>query len=298
MKRLFAVIPILFICFALNAQDRRWDSALDQYQQICEECISIRSRYASGEAVQAASVASLLSRLANLRNTLKEAEGQMTPAQRLRFEAIRLRYEEVFGTPRSTFLLPSLPALSSVSESQNLPGLNPPHYVSPSNRRPAKYVQPGTPQFGFLFYTGVPDLYCGTVITLSFADQLFGIFAKADVSIPYVRGEYECLSDGTTAGGFIWTSGDESLSRWSVTAGITVTPSQLISIYAGGGYGSRNVLWQDISGRWATVSDRSLTGFSADAGIIFNLNRFSIIAGVSTIGINNVSAELGLGIRF
>ena len=297
MKRLFAIIQILFFCLCLHAQDRLWDAALDQYQQICDECISIRSRAAAGESVQMASMTQLLSRLSSLRKTLKDAEGQMTPAQRLRYESIRMRYEEVFGARRHDFSLPAMSMQSGFAEPLHLVSLAPEEYIVPIPNRP-ELIPAGQPQFGIILYTGVPDMYYGTMLRLSFAGKPVGAFAKASLSLPYIRGAYECQSDGTTEGGYIWTSGDETLSRWSATAGITVTPLPLLTFYAGGGYGTRSVLWKDVAGRWATVSDRSCSGLSADAGVIFNLNRFCLMAGVSTIGFSNFSAEFGAGISF
>ena len=89
---LFLLLPA-----ALGAQELKWDAALGQYQRICDECIMLRMRAVSGEAIEASELTSVLARLASLKQTLQDARGQMTPAQRLRYEAIRLRYEEVFG---------------------------------------------------------------------------------------------------------------------------------------------------------------------------------------------------------
>lgn len=294
VKHLFAVILLSIACISLHAQDRRWDAALDQYQQICDECIDLRARSASGERIQAASVAQLLSKLSSLRNTLQEAKGQMTPAQRLRFESIRMRYEEVFGGPRAERLPqvdPSawLPLL--VETPQSMFVQYPSQFFGSM-----PFIAPAAPDFGIILYAGVPDMYYGGMLMLQ--GKRFGGFVKGSLSIPYTRGEYECFSDGTTPGGYIWTSGAERLSRWSVTAGATYTPWHFVTVYAGGGYGSRQLLWQDVSGRWATVSDRSVAAFAADAGLVFNLGSVSVLAGASTIGFRNITAEFGIGLRF
>ena len=126
----------------------------------------------------------------------------------------------------------------------------------------------------------------------------FGGFVKGSLSIPYIQGEYNCLSDGTKPGGYIWTNGAERLSRWSITAGATYTPWRFMTVYAGGGYGSRQLLWQDVSDLWATVADRSVLGLAADAGLVFNLGPVSILAGASTIGFSNIAAEFGIGLKF
>lgn len=294
MKRLFASILLSIICIGLYAQDRRWDAALDQYQQICDECIDIRARSAAGERIQASSVAQLLAKLSSLRGTLQDAKGQMTPSQRLRFESIRMRYEAVFGGTRKESLpkvdrTACLPLLLEAPQAQIVP-------YSPRLSAPEPDSVPVAPSFGMIVYAGVPDMYYGAMAILQ--GKHIGGFVKGAISIPYTQGEYDCFSDGTTAGGYIWTSGAECISRWSVTAGASYSPWRFITIYAGGGYGIRRTLWQDVSGHWATVADRSLAGFAADGGVIFNFGPVSILAGASSIGFSSVAAEFGLGVRF
>ena len=307
MKRLFASILLSVVCIALHAQDRRWDAALDQYQQICDECIDIRARSAAGERIQASSVAQLRTKLSSLRGTLQDAKGSMSPAQRLRFESIRMRYEEVFGGSRKVSLpdvdAPAgLPSLLEAPQAQVVPysplPSAPAALANPSSAGLASptTAAPAAPSFGFILYAGVPELYYGAMATLQ--GERFGGFVKGALSIPYTQGGYGCLSDGTTASGYIWTSGAECISRWSVTAGATFSPWRFMTLYAGGGYGSRSILWQDVSGNWATVTDLSATGFTADGGIIFNIGPVSILAGASSIGFSNVTAEFGLGVRF
>ena len=297
MKRLFALILLASACFCLQAQDRLWDAALDQYQQICDECISIRSRAAAGEGVQLSSMTQILSRLSSLRKTLKEAEGQMTPAQRLRFESIRMRYEEVFGGHRNSIQLPPLPPLVGLAEFQKIIAPEPGRCIASFDGAPEQGPSV-SPQIGALLLVGVPDLYYGALLRLSFGSKPLGAFVKASVSIPYTAAAYECRSDGTTADGYIWTSGKERLSRWALSAGVTVSPMKFLSFYAGGGYGSRTVLWEDVTGRWAGVSDLFASGFSADVGIIVSLSHRSLMAGVSTIAFSNLCPELGVGINF
>lgn len=297
MKRLFALILIASACICLRAQDRLWDNALDQYQQICDECISLRSLAAAGETVQLTTMTQLLSRLSGLRKTLKDAEGQMTPAQRLRFESIRMRYEEVFGGRKEAYHLPELSGLTGLARQLDIVTLVPKEYIAPVFNR-SEVLSYGRPQFGVLVFAGIPEMYYGTMLSLSFRGKPLGAFAKASMSIPYKKGQYECHSDGTTDSGYIWTSGNECLSRWAVSAGAIVLPIDFLTVYAGGGYGHREVLWEDISRCVATVTDLSIAGFSADAGVIVTLGHFSLMAGVSTLAFSSVSAELGLGILF
>lgn len=300
MKRVFAAIFLILASCRLGAQDRRWDAALDQYQQICDECINLRVRSAAGDRIQSSSVTSLLTRLSSLRKTLLDAKGQMSPAQRLRFDSIRLRYEEVFGIKHNPLNLPALQAVSGRAEAFKQAMLVPlhPQIIDPGYIPSLVFTPYGSPSWSLFFFTGVPDLYYGTMLRLSFTGKPFGAYAKASVSIPYKVGAYECLSDGTVGSGYIWTSGKESVSRWAVTAGATISVSQNFAIYAGAGYGKRDVLWQDVSNKWATVSDLSMHGLVADGGIIVSVKRLNFMAGVSSFGFRAFSAEAGIGYQF
>ena len=73
---------------------------------------------------------------------------------------------------------------------------------------------------------------------------------------------------------------------------------QPAGLYAGSGYGAAQTLWEDASGKWATVEDYSVKGICADAGIIFSKNHFQASIGISTITFKKPAIELGLGIRF
>ena len=58
------------------------------------------------------------------------------------------------------------------------------------------------------------------------------------------------------------------------------------------------MLWQDVSNKWATVSDLCKPGLVADGGIIVSVKRINFMAGVSTFGFSTFCAEFGLGIGF
>ena len=147
-----------------------------------------------------------------------------------------------------------------------------------------------------------------------------GLYAKGSWR-PSEASSYDCLSDGTTTTGFIWTSGRESSGALSLSAGASYAlvsrpgsgsvasqgsafatssgPGPLaLRLYAGAGYGGRTVLWEDASGRWAKVSDLSPSGLSADAGLLLDLGHLSLMAGLSTVSFQTLGLELGLGLLF
>lgn len=110
--------------------------------------------------------------------------------------------------------------------------------------------------------------------------------------------DYNCLSDGITSGGYIWTSGRSRVSRLCVTTGLVFRTCDWLSLSAGVGYGSRTLLWEDSSLNWARVSDRSPRGIAADIALHFRIRSFRLYAGVSTAAFRTCDYEFGLGFCF
>lgn len=109
---------------------------------------------------------------------------------------------------------------------------------------------------------------------------------------------YLCSSDGTTPDGFIWTSGNTRVSRFSVSAGGTLKCAGWLDACAGAGYGSRILLWEDTDGAWAKVEDASLQGILAELGAMMHFGRLTVYAGVSSLRFRRVDAEVGVGFLF
>ena len=133
---------------------------------------------------------------------------------------------------------------------------------------------------------------------LAWEKHRFGCYVKAVSDFNKSEYEYSCMSDGTTEGGYIWTTGRSVVSRLNVTTGVTMCVCKWLSVYAGAGYGSRLLLWEDSTGVWAKVSDISYIGVAADAGVRFHLRRICLSAGVSTVCFRTMSADISLGFSF
>ena len=293
MKRLAAYFFVYFLCTGLWAQEKNWDGALDQYEQICNECISLRSRLMAGESVSSAAVSQLLEQLAALRKTLQQADGGMTREQRQRYESIRRRYDLAFGNRTQLlhavpfrpfpFLLPVIPETDRPSPEPTYP-----EPISSPEKRALKWS-------GYLFVS-MPDWAPGVMGTVT--SGKWGVFVMGSSTLGWQTADYSCYIDGTTDTGYIWTTGEEKKTRFSVTAGGLFSPLPFLSIYAGAGYGSRTLFWQDTSGRWAQVKDRSSSGLALDGGLLLSWKHLSFQLGVSTIHFSAPAAEVGLGLRF
>ena len=93
---------------------------------------------------------------------------------------------------------------------------------------------------------------------------------------------YDILSDGTTGGEARFEAkGGQRLGEYSASAGVVRTVTPWMDLYAGAGYGSSTLCWNDIHGAWAKVRDYSAAGLLLDGGAVFHIGKFSLLGGVS-----------------
>ena len=74
----------MLVAFSAAGQDMRIDEQLHMYEDLCEQCMDIKSRAKSGENVSRTQVESLIATFLALNKTLKSQENEMTAAQRHR----------------------------------------------------------------------------------------------------------------------------------------------------------------------------------------------------------------------
>jgi len=118
-------------------------------------------------------------------------------------------------------------------------------------------------------------------------------------SFSSAKSSYRCTSDGVVEnGGTIWTSGKDKVGRLNVTAGVIAQFTHWLGAYAGAGYGTRTIVWEDINGQWAEVSDFSYKSIALDAGLVFNIKNFAVSAGINSIAFDWCEITLGFGVRF
>lgn len=342
MRRL-GVILILVLSLTGNidarAQDK-WDAVLDRYEQICSQCKDLRARMMAGEQVSDRSVTSLLGELGRLRNELQQASGSMTESQKGRFEAIRNSYGSTLSekNPVASKGNPATQAPKRSGTTTNVkvhtkPArivLDPIAAVAPITVPSIQEPVPEAVAFAPCL------LYGADTTTLTTATQQYttsarfsiipcfsydgvpagGVFAAYNYSgwggyisarSNFVSGlySYDCLGNGTIQnGGFFWGNGSSSISEWSVSAGVLKGILPRLELYAGAGYGSSVLRWQDATSAWARVSDASCAGFMLDGGMIFHMGYARLLVGTSWLtasqsyGRCSPSVNIGLGIGF
>ena len=303
-------LALLFGTAAWGQSDR-WDRALDSYQTICDRCILLREQSLRGEEISPEELRSLLEQVSSLRTSLQKGSGSMSKAQKERFKRIRDRYTEAFSKQGYTT---DGPVLKVAKPAMDLPRVENEGKILRSasgsaqndNRSLSRHLDKQSsqtdkpkdlsPGLTILGAWSPKSLSYGAMATLTWNKA--GIYIKGRSNFQNKIGEYSCLSDGTSGGKVIWTSGQESHPTWVLVAGGLFKIAGPVSLYAGSGYGAAQTLWEDASGKWATVEDYSAKGICADAGIIFSKNHFQASIGIGTITFKKPALELGLGIRF
>lgn len=316
MRTLLSYILVLVaISFGITAraQSDRWDKALDSYQTICDKCILLREQSLRGDEISSDELRSLLEQVSSLRASLQKGSGRMSKAQKERFERIKSRYsaafqkQAMFGdganlkVARPAMVLPKLEWRPAIRLHTGTGMVS-----SGLSRHPDKqsYHPEGAKRLKNLS-TGLTILgaYCpqslsyGAMATIT--GSRFGAYIKGRSNFNgQVTAGYSCLSDGTSGGAPIWTTGKESHTVWTLGVGGIIRLSNAFSLYAGSGYGLSETLWEDAAGKWAKVDDYTSKGICADTGVIFYKGHFQASSGISTINLKRPALEISLGVRF
>lgn len=88
------------------------------------------------------------------------------------------------------------------------------------------------------------------------------------------------------------------MSRTVATAGFAMFPSRRLGFYAGAGLTSYSLGWEDTSGQWAKVGDKSYRNFALDGGIFLTFKPLIISLGVTSDFGGHADLRVGAGVRF
>ena len=143
-----------------------------------------------------------------------------------------------------------------------------------------------------------PDMSGGAMLAFCPSSKPLGAYISFRSDFRPLASSYKCLSDGTSDGYELWLSGASRRHRAMAAAGPVLRLSERMSVYAGMGYGSFIYSWEDVDGNWAEVSDYSCRGFSCEAGLLYDIGRCRIGAGVGVTALRYSDLELSVGLRF
>lgn len=143
-----------------------------------------------------------------------------------------------------------------------------------------------------------PEFLYGGMVSVVFRKNDWGAYAKYLSDYQSTSSSYNCTSDGKFSGGKMWLSGNTRTSSYMFSAGARKVIWKGLGAFAGVGYGSHSVYWEDVSGNWAKVTDSSVDGAIIEAGVSYTYKLLELFVGVSTISFGYSSLECGIGLRF
>jgi hypothetical protein len=100
--------------------------------------------------------------------------------------------------------------------------------------------------------------------------------------------------------GVFFKSNYTKIGRTTFSAGVIKRITPTVHLYGGVGYGTKSLLWQDISSTIYKVEDHSYSGIEPEIGVIFQIQRFVISGGASALigDKTNIEASIGIGYKF
>ncbi len=324
-----------YYCFAQRQSN--WDETLDRYEVICERCLELKRNREAGQSVPKESISSLKTQLIMLRNSLLQVQGQMSAAQKARFNMIRQRFGDV-----PTIREPENPPVPKQERTQGKERTSTAQaFPVPEPERAELSPAPSVKALETTLAAGTPKFSVSTVCELKKSDfnipsptkrgpeflfgvqvglcplQSYGIMvgilpnpgndvrvgayvkALSDFKFKNISPAYTCKSDGTVEDGKkIWTNGATESRRFSFCAGGMVRFGSYIGVYAGVGYGDTRYFLQDVNDVWAKVSDLSHSGLCVEAGVTGFLGKhFYVGAGISATSFRYLEPQVTFGYR-
>jgi len=139
----------------------------------------------------------------------------------------------------------------------------------------------------------------------------WGWYLRGKTNLNFAQGDYttndQSLTDYDGNGYYLYTDQTQQ-SRLGMTVGAIKRLGKTVYVYAGGGYGSRVLLWNaeefsyddesQIGNLWAEHEEQSATGAEIELGVMFRMGKVNLSAGVNTIGFSFFEANGGIGLFF
>ncbi len=124
-----------------------------------------------------------------------------------------------------------------------------------------------------------------------------GWFLTASSNFSFDALKYTKIADsnGLVDGYYPSYSGDSYTTRYSVMGGMVVRLGCPLYLRFGAGYGSNCVSYVTDSGDLVKISNKSVTGVDATAGLQLNLKGFTMSVDAVTTSFQTFEVKVGLG---
>ena len=230
-----------------SAQTESLMLQLDRYEELCGQCLELKARSAAGEDILKENAHALVEALVNLNRSLKSKESLMTVPQKKRFNAL----SQWFASG-GTIEPEVVEDLVSVNVTDGRFPLNIP---VPCCKSALKYLPDSQVErqrydgdVFLLASMSLPNMSYGLMAGYQYLN--YGGYASFRSNYHFAPSSYSCNSSGLLdGGGKFWASGVEKVSNMSVCVGVLYGFEQKVSLFAGAGYASRKLVWEDEIGR-------------------------------------------------
>lgn len=122
-----------------------------------------------------------------------------------------------------------------------------------------------------------------------------GFYVKGKTNFSFQKPSYSVLNKK-----YVNSNAKSKVNDFNIVAGALIGLTKSFYLYAGVGYGSRVLLWEDTNNQWAKLKEYSSSGFVFDIGCMAYLGKFSLSLGINaTLGDKKyLVPELGIGVMF
>ena len=295
------------------------DGRLTRYELLCKECLELKDLVAEGKQISRAYASDKIAGFVAMNREIKAASDSLTPLQVSRFEMIN-RWFSTGKRPMAldhVLMTGDLPEMTgqAVCMTSRQKEVSIKILSAPSEPRTDEYFNDTqTRQHG-----GIEDKIIDTYIMAGFSlpvsyglmiglkesgnsgqkGLLWGGYMHFRSNFRFTETAYSCLGNGKLDNGLsFWGTGNSQRNNLAATVGVLAGPLRWMDIYAGAGYGQSSLIWEDIDGSWACVSDFTHKGLALEAGLITSWRSLCLGIGISTINFRTASLDLSVGVRF
>ena len=316
LRHILCGISVFLMTSALYGQTVSENAEkLNRYELLCKECLELRTLVESKGSVSRQVAIQRINDFVNMNKEIRADFEYMANTEQTRFEMINrwfstgtrpLAMDHVSDVPvvrpeiRSKAFSAGVTMRFITAAPINVNGNGDSAYVSTEITKPTSGQSRNLRTY-IMANISIPLSY-GLMVGLK-ADREKGIdwggYARFRSNFRFTESEYSCLSTGLLySGQSFWGNGNSSRSNLSATCGVLAGLTSWLDIYAGAGYGSTGLYWQDIDDAWASVEDFTHKGMAAEIGIIASWRSLCFGAGISTTSFRTTSLDLSVGICF
>jgi len=322
LGHILCLIFLFSLTYSLHGQSKMdtkpdTDERLTRYELLCKECLDMKYLVSEGKRISRAYASGMIADFVAMNREIKADSASLSPLQQRRFEMINhwfstgnrpMAMDHVQMDRIQPELAGKAVCMNSRQEDVALRILS--YTPVPENDNINDVDDTVTELFGETQNKGMSFyVMAGFSLPVSYGVMAglkksgkgidWGGYTRFRSNFRFTESSYSCFSSGTIDNGYAFMgNGKSRKTDLMVTAGVIAGLAPWLDIYAGAGYGQKILLWQDIDGSWACVSDFTHKGMALEAGLITSWRRLCLGIGISTVNFRTASLDLSVGMRF